>query len=310
MRMLITWGSKLGGTAGIAEMLGAAMREAGLDVVIAPAARAPSPQGFDGVVVGGALYANRWHADARRYVERHELLLRKTPTWLFSSGPLDDSADHEAIAPPRQLRALMERIGALDHVTFGGRLDPAVKGFPAQAMAKDHAGDWRNPARIRAWGAELARALPGARPAPVITHPGHAVSRLLAYGVVGWAVSAVVLAGILATGADRAAVVVHAITAPLVFGILAFRYQAPIGARAPLTAALAWTGLVAVLHLAIVAGALQRSLALVTSPAGYWLPLALIFVVAWGAGAIGAMLPMPKTARRARGPTPLAPTPG
>jgi len=45
----------------------------------------------------------------------------------------------------------MERVGARGHITFGGRLSPDAKGFPASAMAKNRAGDWRDPAQVRAW---------------------------------------------------------------------------------------------------------------------------------------------------------------
>jgi menaquinone-dependent protoporphyrinogen oxidase len=57
------------------------------------------------------------------------------------------------------VRELLERIGARGHVTFGGRLAADAKGFPASAMAKTHAGDWRDPDRIRGWAAEVAMEL-------------------------------------------------------------------------------------------------------------------------------------------------------
>jgi menaquinone-dependent protoporphyrinogen oxidase len=75
--------------------------------------------------------------------------------WLFSSGPLNGSAA-EAIPPVPQVRELLERIGARGHVTFGGRLAADAKGFPASAMARANAGDWRDPAQIRGWAAEVA----------------------------------------------------------------------------------------------------------------------------------------------------------
>lgn len=45
----------------------------------------------------------------------------------------------------------MARIGARGQVTFGGRLSPDAKGFPASAMAKTRAGDWRDAAHVRRW---------------------------------------------------------------------------------------------------------------------------------------------------------------
>jgi hypothetical protein len=43
---------------------------------------------FDAAIVGGALYANRWNRDARRFISRHDSALRRMPSWCFSSGPL------------------------------------------------------------------------------------------------------------------------------------------------------------------------------------------------------------------------------
>ena len=76
----------------------------------------------------------------------------------------------------------MERVGALGHATFGGRLPADARDFPASAMAKKHAGDWRNPSACTGLGrAEIAEALPTARPGETRTSlPGHALWRVLA----------------------------------------------------------------------------------------------------------------------------------
>jgi menaquinone-dependent protoporphyrinogen oxidase len=53
----------------------------------------------------------------------------------------------------------MERVGARSHVTLGGRLAPDAKGFPASAMAKKRAGDWRDAAQVQAWAGSIASQL-------------------------------------------------------------------------------------------------------------------------------------------------------
>jgi len=118
------------------------------------------------VVVGGALYASRWHRQARRFVRRHASELRQCPTFFFSSGPLDDSAGRAAIPPVKQVKALMDRVGAREHVTFGGRLTPDAKGFPASAMAKKNSGDWRDPVQVQALARSVAARLHQGGPAP------------------------------------------------------------------------------------------------------------------------------------------------
>jgi menaquinone-dependent protoporphyrinogen oxidase len=160
MRALILHGSKRGGTAGLAEMVGRALATEGIEPDVRPATRRVGDiSSYDVVIVGGALYAKRWHPAARRFVKGHARELRERPVWLFSSGPLDDSAVTEDIAPVPVVAALMERIGARGHETFGGRLAPDATGFPASAMAKTRAGDWRDQEHVRRWVSSIAAEL-------------------------------------------------------------------------------------------------------------------------------------------------------
>ncbi|ORW95475.1 hypothetical protein AWB92_09750 [Mycobacterium sp. IEC1808] len=151
MRVLVVYGSKRGGTAGLAAMIGDALTEAGFEAVVSAAKDVDGPGGFDAVIVAGALYAYRWHRDARRFVRKNASALRELPVWLVSSGPLDNSAEERDIPPTAQVAKLMRRVNARGHVTFGGRLAPDATGFPASAMAKKSAGDWRSPTHVRRW---------------------------------------------------------------------------------------------------------------------------------------------------------------
>ena len=67
---------------------------------------------------------------------------RSDPT---GATPLDDSATQHVIRTTAQPSRLTEPVNARGHITFGGRLAPDAKGFPASAMAKKRAGDWRDP---------------------------------------------------------------------------------------------------------------------------------------------------------------------
>jgi menaquinone-dependent protoporphyrinogen oxidase len=179
MRILVAYGSKNGGTWGLARMVAAAMEELGVAVEVRDASEVRAVSGYDAVVVGGALYMFRWHRAARRFVRRHAQALRGRPVWLFSSGPLDDSASKREVPPVPQVRALMQRIGARGHATFGGRLEPGARGFLARQMAKTHAGDWRDPDRVGAWAAGIVATLrheavaadPAAAPAELAAAP-------------------------------------------------------------------------------------------------------------------------------------------
>ena len=64
MHTLVAYGSKRGGTAGLAEMIGEELGSAGVNAAVKPARKVKSIDDFDAVVLAGALYASRWHRDA------------------------------------------------------------------------------------------------------------------------------------------------------------------------------------------------------------------------------------------------------
>jgi len=164
MRVLVAFGSTRGGTRGLAYMVADGLRDQGLTVDARPANAVRKLSGYDAVVVGGALYAGRWHQAARQFVIRHRSYLLECPTYFFSSGPLDESASDGDIPPVKGVEALMRQVAARGHVTFGGRLDEGARGFLARAIAKKHAGDWRDDAQVRRWTATIAAELREAVP--------------------------------------------------------------------------------------------------------------------------------------------------
>jgi menaquinone-dependent protoporphyrinogen oxidase len=159
MRILVTFGSSRGGTEGLAQMVGDGLREQGVIVDVLPPRQIKHLDGYDAVVVGGALYASRWHRDARRFVKHHITELRQRPTFFFSSGPLDNAAREHAIPPVKGVQALMVQVGARGHETFGGRLTPDARGFVAGKMAARHAGDWRDAEHVREWTQSVTAAI-------------------------------------------------------------------------------------------------------------------------------------------------------
>lgn len=157
MRVLVTYGTKHGGTGGLARVVGEGLVQAGHAVDVLPATKVDSLDRWDAVVVGGALYAWFWHRDARRFVRRHVDELRQRPVWFFSSGPLDDSASRQELPPTGSVARLARLVGARAHKTFGGRLAPEVK------SAVKVRGDFRDFDATRDWGSRVGGELSRSR---------------------------------------------------------------------------------------------------------------------------------------------------
>jgi hypothetical protein len=162
-------------------------------------------------------------------------------------------------------------------------------------MAKTRTGDWRNEVRIRAWAKDVARALPTAQPGAVVVQPGGSLGRLVAHGVLGWALCAAAMAILVAVSPHDIALVIHATAAPVVFAGIAWHdFRAP-GARGAPGAALAFVAIVTLLDVVVIAGLVQRSFAMFGSMIGLWVPLGLIGIVTWAIGEWIWIGPPPKS---------------
>jgi menaquinone-dependent protoporphyrinogen oxidase len=157
--VLVAYASKHGSTREIAEAVGAVLRDAGHEVDIRPAREVRSLGDATAVVLGSALYAAHWQRDAIRFVRRHGAALRERPVWLFSSGPLDDSASRARLPIPDPVVAVTGDIVARDHRTFGGRLLPDTPGVDPHILATHPTGDFRDWEAIHAWARAIAAEL-------------------------------------------------------------------------------------------------------------------------------------------------------
>jgi menaquinone-dependent protoporphyrinogen oxidase len=151
MQVLIVYGSKRGGTAGLAHMLATAFEREGWHAEVCDAADRPGIGDVDAVVVGGALYMNRWVPSVRHWTRHHMATLKNVPVWFFSSGPLDASARAGDVAPVPGVAKLAAEIEISGHMTFGGYLDAQPQGFVARQMARRYAGDWRDEEHVAEW---------------------------------------------------------------------------------------------------------------------------------------------------------------
>ena len=186
-RVLVVYGSRHGGTKGIAERIGEVLRTRDLDAVVAPADAVSKPEihAADAFVIGSGVYMGSWLDEPLQFLAAHTDALAARPLWLFSSGPLPGSSkDKQAVDPienalgpadgpgsggRKKIEALSAAIGPRDHRVFLGRYDPddEAKNLPERFMKSFMrvipairdvlpAGDYREWPAIEAWAQEIA----------------------------------------------------------------------------------------------------------------------------------------------------------
>ena len=81
-RALLVHATRHGSTREVADAVATELRAAFAEVDVHEARSAPSPAGYDVVVVGGPMIMG-WHKDARKYLKRHKGQLSEVPFALF-----------------------------------------------------------------------------------------------------------------------------------------------------------------------------------------------------------------------------------
>ena len=182
--VFVAFGSRHGGTSGIAERIGEVLQAEGIETVVAPAGQVGELGAADAFVVGSGVYMGSWLDEPLEFLKRNQETLASRPTWLFSSGPLVGSTKGTPGADPvtdalgpaegpgsggrKKVEALSAVIHPREHRVFLGAYDPKdpPKAFSERIVrmmpaAKDilPAGDFRNWEDIEGWAREIAASL-------------------------------------------------------------------------------------------------------------------------------------------------------
>ena len=170
-KVLVAYASRLGGTRGIAEAIGASLEKRGHEVNVKSVSDVPSIDGYDAIVLGSGVFAGNWHEPALAFARRNQAGLRARPVWLFSSGPVGDIKNPGPLSDPKDIGDLRDRLRPRGHTVFWGSLDRAALdgsdlGTLTRFISKRFIpeGDWRDWPAIDAWAGTIAETL---REAPV-----------------------------------------------------------------------------------------------------------------------------------------------
>jgi menaquinone-dependent protoporphyrinogen oxidase len=164
-RVLVTYASKHGATASMAERIGHALKQAGLTVNTTSLGTHPNPTAYDAVVMGSAVYMGQWRPEAAHFLADHASVLAERPVWLFSSGPTGEGKAVELLKGwryPARLGPLVEKIQPQDTAVFRGALAPADLGLRERLitwLVKAPVGDFRDWAAVDKWGARIGQDL-------------------------------------------------------------------------------------------------------------------------------------------------------
>lgn len=170
--ILVTYATRTGSTAGVAEAIAKTLTEQGLQVVVCPMQEVSDVTPYRAVIAGSAIQNHEWLPEAMRFMRTHQAALARMPVAIFTvcmtltmKGGQYREAVMEWITPVRVLvQPFSEGLfaGALDISqipSFGDRLKFRISVLMGVWTEGDHR-DWN---AIAAWAKDLVPQLQGER---------------------------------------------------------------------------------------------------------------------------------------------------
>ncbi len=173
--VLVTYASRYGSTAEVAEGIA---RELGASygcVDVAPVQRVRDLRPYRAVVLGSAVRSQRWLPEALAFLsaERASLRLRLFACFSVCGLLRWNTSEHQALAkqPFQQARLLVPEIRPLSVEAFAGRVPNGTSGNGQRLIAGQtvlEPGDWREWDAIRAWAQKVAGLLQALSTPPIV----------------------------------------------------------------------------------------------------------------------------------------------
>lgn len=160
-RFLVTYASRAGSTAEIAEAMGEAL--CGMDrlVDVVPVTDVKSLDAYQAVVVGSAIYMGRWMPPAVSFLKEHSETLKRLPLAMFTVClTLKDPTEENISTVAAYLDPVLDEtaLEPADVGLFAGRLKSENLSPLYRTMAKQMGGgdgDYRNWSAITTWAKTL-----------------------------------------------------------------------------------------------------------------------------------------------------------
>ncbi len=166
-RILVTYASMFGSTAEIAQVLGAALRDAHTVVDVRPVIDVNDVGPYHAVVIGSAIYNGQWLPEAVQFVHIHEATLCRLPVAYFAACMLlhRDTSRHRRVVATYldAVRHVAPRVEPVTIAMFAGKLRyrnlPLLERLLFACKAHLSWGDFRDWSAIGAWAQDLRPAL-------------------------------------------------------------------------------------------------------------------------------------------------------
>ncbi|HPH95868.1 MAG TPA: flavodoxin domain-containing protein [Anaerolineaceae bacterium] len=164
-KILITYASQTGSTAGVAEAIGKTLMEKAMTVEVLPMKEVKDLGAYRAVVAGSAIHAKEWLPEAKAFIQSHQSELSRKPFAAFSvcitlamrNGEKYRPFIAESLAPVRMLRPVSEGLfaGMLD-ISKMPSLGDRIKFKLSVLFGVWSEGDHRDWNAIRAWADHLS----------------------------------------------------------------------------------------------------------------------------------------------------------
>jgi menaquinone-dependent protoporphyrinogen oxidase len=164
-KVLITYASKYGSTAEIAQKVTKVLKEKDLDTEYLSVNRVQNVSKYDAVIMGYATYMGKWMKEANNFIRTNKDELKNKSVWIFSSGPTDEGDPEELVQDwrfPESLKPIILEIDPKDITVFHGKLDKEKLNFLQKGiinMVGASYGDFRDWDLIEDWANGVARSL-------------------------------------------------------------------------------------------------------------------------------------------------------
>ncbi|NLI41258.1 MAG: flavodoxin [Caldisericales bacterium] len=167
-KILITYASQGGSTAGVASAIGQTLASTGAEVIVLPVKEVTNLDSYQAIVIGSAVHSGKWMPEALVFIQQHQNSLRRIPTAIFQVC-LMLAANNEQYKTfvPDWLTPVRSQIRPAAEGSFAGALWPdqyskfteklGLRIFLATIKLK--AGDYRDWDEIQKWSEKVSALL-------------------------------------------------------------------------------------------------------------------------------------------------------